>query len=420
MAELNNILVVCVDRDNDLGIKAGITGPILGRKANINAAAKLAIKDPSDSDVNSIFAAVKKFDEVKKHSAAAEIVTLTGHGKTDYESDKKINQQIDKVLENFPADGFVLVTDGAEDDQVIPILQSRLPIISKEILIIKQAKQVESTYYTIKAALKDPALARIFFLIPGIIILFGAILYAIGRQELFIMIIAAIVGLYAILRGLGLEEKIEKFVVSFARSFSLQRTSVFAYVVVLLLFVFGGITAYPKFITALFEYYSAGVTDNVVNNAANGLGGLMEFGALAIIVFLIGRAIDAIHLKKAFYLRTYFLSGIYVLLILFVLEAGKHVIIQNIDLYVFILSAFASFVVALIVTWASGVFEVRDKITKLMIGLPVYNKDGKWVGKVGEIEKAKNSIAVKGFGSKKDFQLNKKEFIFRDGRIQIV
>ena len=38
-------------------------------------------------------------------------------------------------------------------------------------------------------------------------------------------------------KNLGLEEKIEKVVVSFVRSFSLQRTSVFAYVVVLLLFV---------------------------------------------------------------------------------------------------------------------------------------------------------------------------------------
>ena len=49
-------------------------------------------------------------------------------------TDKRINEQLDYVLDSFHADAFILVTDGAEDDQVIPILQSRAPIISKEII----------------------------------------------------------------------------------------------------------------------------------------------------------------------------------------------------------------------------------------------------------------------------------------------
>ena len=61
---MDNLLVICVDRDNDLGKKAGVKGPVIGREKNLEAASKLALADPTESDANSIFAAVKKYDEV--------------------------------------------------------------------------------------------------------------------------------------------------------------------------------------------------------------------------------------------------------------------------------------------------------------------------------------------------------------------
>ena len=126
-------MIVCIDRDNDLGRKTTVQGPVIGREANLKAASKLALADPSEADANTMFAAVNKFDELKPKYPNLEIVTLTGVGKSGFESDKMINEQLDTVLEKFPAEGFVLVTDGAEDDQVIPILQSRAKIISKQI-----------------------------------------------------------------------------------------------------------------------------------------------------------------------------------------------------------------------------------------------------------------------------------------------
>ena len=112
MAEYRSVLVVCADRDNDLGRKANVTGPILGKKECLNAAAKLAIKDPEDSDVNSIFAAVKKHDEVKKAFPHVEVCVLTGHSKAGFKADKIINEQLDNILKKFPADAIILVTDG--------------------------------------------------------------------------------------------------------------------------------------------------------------------------------------------------------------------------------------------------------------------------------------------------------------------
>ena len=40
--EQKRILVLCVDRDGDLGAKAGVKTPVTGRDANLNAAVSLA------------------------------------------------------------------------------------------------------------------------------------------------------------------------------------------------------------------------------------------------------------------------------------------------------------------------------------------------------------------------------------------
>jgi putative membrane protein len=47
-------LVLCVDRDDDLGEKAKVTSPVVGRKSNLKALIALGIEDPEDSDANVI------------------------------------------------------------------------------------------------------------------------------------------------------------------------------------------------------------------------------------------------------------------------------------------------------------------------------------------------------------------------------
>ena len=56
----SKLLVICVDRDDDVGKKAGIATPVVGRDSCINAAQRLALEDPEDADSNSIFYAVSR------------------------------------------------------------------------------------------------------------------------------------------------------------------------------------------------------------------------------------------------------------------------------------------------------------------------------------------------------------------------
>ncbi|AKB44337.1 Conserved transmembrane protein [Methanosarcina vacuolata Z-761] len=58
-------LVICIDRDNDLGEKAKLETPIVGREANVQAAVALGIADPEDSDTNTIFGGIRILDELR-------------------------------------------------------------------------------------------------------------------------------------------------------------------------------------------------------------------------------------------------------------------------------------------------------------------------------------------------------------------
>ena len=51
---LMSLLVIAIDRDNDLGRKTGIRSPVIGRDANVKAAIELGLADPEESDTNTM------------------------------------------------------------------------------------------------------------------------------------------------------------------------------------------------------------------------------------------------------------------------------------------------------------------------------------------------------------------------------
>jgi hypothetical protein len=59
------ILILCVDRDGDIEVKAGIKTPVLGRTANLDAAVSLALHDPEEPDANAMFEAVRLYDRLQ-------------------------------------------------------------------------------------------------------------------------------------------------------------------------------------------------------------------------------------------------------------------------------------------------------------------------------------------------------------------
>ncbi|MCX8158251.1 MAG: DUF373 family protein [Candidatus Diapherotrites archaeon] len=409
--EYKNILIICVDRDDDLGKKADIEGPIVGRKENLNAAAKLALADPEESDANCIFGAIKKYDEIKKKYPNTEIVTLTGASKLGFDSDRKINSQLDEVLEKFKPDGFVLVTDGAEDDQVIPILQSRAPIISKETILVKQAKEVESTYYTIKEVLKDPEIARIVFLIPGIIILIWGVLYFLNSERFFYQAISFIVGIYLIMKGSGLEEIIASNIKNVVSSFSLQRVSFPFYIFSIALIIF---LVYNTYFIIIKPPYSK-IEDNLIYASEQSLLLL----SISSISFIFGKAIDSVQLKKAIFLRTYFLYSTAIIILWYFLDGSVKVIAgeEYADLNWLMLRVIICFISSLLAFKISTWLDISKRVTKILVGLPVYDKEGRLIGKVEEIDKNKKIIKYLNYKTKEKIEIKEGLFILKKGKI---
>ncbi len=168
-------LVICVDRDDDFGTKAGLNSPFIGREENLNAAVALGLKDPEDSDTNTLMAAIGRYDEMVKRGMDVEIATICGDIKVGYESDLVLTTQLEYVLAKVKPDRAVLVSDGAEDEYIYPIIASRVKIDSVRKVYVKQAPTVESTYYVLVKMLNDDKFRKRILVPLGLaLVVFGA------------------------------------------------------------------------------------------------------------------------------------------------------------------------------------------------------------------------------------------------------
>ena len=142
------LLVICVDRDDDIGKKAGIASPVVGRNACLEAAQRLALEDPEDDDSNAIFGAVKTYEDLISKGYTAEVVTIAGDKNRGVQADEKIVMEIKSVLQKFSANGAVIVSDGDDDEMVIPVIQNVIPVISVQRVVMQVSKTIEPVSYT--------------------------------------------------------------------------------------------------------------------------------------------------------------------------------------------------------------------------------------------------------------------------------
>ncbi|MFB6217337.1 MAG: DUF373 family protein, partial [Candidatus Aenigmatarchaeota archaeon] len=69
----DKVLVLCVDRDDDIGRKTDIEAPVIGKEDNLELAHSLGMSDPEDSDTNAIYRAINIHDGREN----SEIATIT-------------------------------------------------------------------------------------------------------------------------------------------------------------------------------------------------------------------------------------------------------------------------------------------------------------------------------------------------------
>jgi putative membrane protein len=211
----SKILVLCIDRDDDIGSKGGIETPIVGRDACINAGTRLALEDPEDADSNAIFGAVKTYEELVSKGHAAEVAVVAGKFNRGVEADEKISLEVKSILEKYRADGAVIVSDGEDDETIVPVIQSRVPVISVRRVIIRHSRSVEYSYAVLGRYLRmlvyDSQYSKFFLGVPGVLLAAGALAVIFDAAKWITAIVLAILGGAFIVRAFDIDKAISSF-----------------------------------------------------------------------------------------------------------------------------------------------------------------------------------------------------------------
>jgi putative membrane protein len=214
LASTERTLIVCIDGDDDIGTKGGIVTPIVGRDETLHSAMALAISDPEEADANAMFGAVKLYDTMMKQhpEESFEVSTISGSSRGGVEADRKMVKELNQVLEAFDATGVILVTDGFADEELVPIVQSRVPITSIHHVVVKHSERIEETWAVLfrylRMLVEDPYYSKVSLGVPGVLLVLFGFLMASGQVENAGMMVAFVMGVVLFLKGFGLDERL--------------------------------------------------------------------------------------------------------------------------------------------------------------------------------------------------------------------
>ena len=280
-------LVLCVDRDNDLGVKTGIRGPLVGRDDALAAAMKLGLADPEDSDVNSLLTAISIYDELVKAGQPAEVAALTGDVRVGPVSDRILTEQLEEVLEEVKPARAYLVSDGAEDESIFPMIASRVRVDHVRRVYVRQNPALESTWYLITRSWKDPKIRRKFVVPLGLsLILFGAL--ARLSPEAAIPGLALLLGAYIIFSAFTFrpQDLVDKVKGAYERVRTAPVTGDLS--------IFFNLIAIVPFLVGLFfGIQEAGKKSELVTQFAAFVGGSLVWWFFGFLTIEFGRGVEA-------------------------------------------------------------------------------------------------------------------------------
>lgn len=390
------VLVLCVDRDNDLYEKVKIVGPVVGKQANVDAATKLILQDPEEADANTMFEAVNVYDSISKENNA-EVVTITGDKSLGYFADREITKQLDNVLRNFRADSCILVSDGASDEQVIPIIQSRVKIDSVKLVVMKQAKELEKTYFVLLEKLKEPHYARIVWGIPALIILMLIISESLGYGW---KLAGFVIGIYFLIMAAGLEENIFRAFSGF--HFSVEKISFILYLSALPLFIISLVLGYQEFLMRLPQ------TPETLKLAAYVLLKVLLILPWAIVLLILGRILDLLHERKKYAVVKYGLYAISVFILWAVFTVGSEWVVATVYFSDFVATLIGGMIVAFISIRIMDWVKMSVLTSMKLESKEVLTELGAYIGKIVGVDKRKNLIIVQTpFGHRLDFDFDR-------------
>jgi len=217
--EQKRILILCVDRDGDLGAKAEVKTPIVGRGENLNAAVALALRDPEEPDANAMFETIRVYDRLQsegKPEEVFEIATISGSELGGVEADRKVVAELSELLGSFPANEVILVTDGYSDATVLPLVESRVPVSSVRRIVVKHSETIEETaaLFTryLKLIVENPRYSRIALGLPGLLFLILGILSIFNLLYYYWIAFIFVLSAFMLVKGFGVDKTVKNVI----------------------------------------------------------------------------------------------------------------------------------------------------------------------------------------------------------------
>jgi putative membrane protein len=141
---------------------------------------------------------------------SCEVAAVCGVPDSGLDADRKIRREVENILGRDAFSGIVLVSDGVEDEQIVPIIQSLKPIVSVVRIVVKHSRTVEETYLVLgrylKMLINDPRYSRFFVGVPGLIFVFAGLLILFNRAFEAEIAILLILGMAFLIRGFSLDK----------------------------------------------------------------------------------------------------------------------------------------------------------------------------------------------------------------------
>ena len=291
-------LVLNVDRDDDFGRKAQVKSPIIGMQDNLDAANKLGRNDPEDSDLNAIFFAISIYESLKKEGKDIEIATICGDINVGVKSDQKLSEQLDIVIKDTNVEDVILISDGAEDEHILPIVQSRLKINSIQRVNVKQSTQLEDTYYKFLKMLDEDKVKKQFFLPIALILIVWSIFAILGMAASGFGAILFTLGIYLLIRTFNSEKKVAVIWQEFRAGLLTGRPSFYTFIIAVVIIAITLFYAYNN----TFDRYENFLDVLILKFLASLTWGIVAAGLLA----AFGRVTD-IYIREKKILWSYWI-----------------------------------------------------------------------------------------------------------------
>lgn len=238
-------LVLCVDRANDIGRHTGVRPPIAGWEAVQSLVTEVGLADPEDSSVNCLLEGLRVARDLHDDREDAVVAVVSGASESIVGADRAVAAQLDDLVAEYDPDSAIVVIDSAQDERLVPVVESRLPVDSVDRVVVRQAHDIESTYYLLKQFLADEEL-RSTVLVPlgvGLLIVPFLLLYA--TPAVALAGVTSLLGAALLYKGLAIDERIKDIPERTREALYSGQVSVVTYVVA------AGLTLVGVFLGAL-------------------------------------------------------------------------------------------------------------------------------------------------------------------------